>query len=188
MSGNGKRVVNREAMDMLSARTRNRNRDPNPYPARTVYLAGPITGLTYGKARHTWRRDFPMLLPDHIHCISPMRGAELMDRAGVIKAGAEYESQHHIENPKGIFTRDIQDVRRCDMVVANFLGAGVPSIGTCVEFGAAYILQKPVVLVMEKGASDNPHLHAFITEVASYWVDSIEDAADIVTTLLTPGV
>jgi nucleoside 2-deoxyribosyltransferase len=177
------KVVNRDAMRMLG-----RERDQNPYPARTVYLAGPITGLTYGAARHTWRRDFPMLLPDHIHCISPLRGKELMHRAGVLTPGAEYESQHHIENPKGILTRDIQDVKRCDIMVANFLGAGRPSIGTSVEFGAAHILQKPVVLIMEKGESDNPHRHAFITEVASYWVDNIEDAADIVTTLLTPGV
>lgn len=175
------RVRNREVMDL-----RSRVRDTAPYPIRTVYLAGPITGLQYGTARHTWRKEFPLLLPDHIHCFSPMRGAELMDRAGVIKAGSEYESQHHIENARGIFTRDINDIQKCDIVVANFIGAGRVSIGTCVEFGAAHILRKPVVIIMEK--TGNVHHHAFITEIGGFWVDNIEDAADVVTTLMTPGV
>jgi nucleoside 2-deoxyribosyltransferase len=171
------------------------------YPAKTIYLAGPITGVSYGEARDGWRNEFARILHepdpegkgfkiprnDHIHCISPMRGERLMAKSKVVPAGAEYHSDHHIENPKGILTRDANDVAHCDLIVANFLGATRPSIGTCAEFGMAYILRKPVVLIMENDFS-NPHHHAFITEIATYWVDSLEKAADIATVLLTPGL
>lgn len=156
------------------------------FPKRTVYLCGPITGLTYGDARHSWRKHFPSLLPEHIFCLSPMRGAELMHKNQVLMPKAEYDSQHIIENPRGILTRDENDIRTCDLMVANFLGAPKPSIGSICEFGMARVLRKPVVLVMEKDGS-NVHTHGFITEIACYWVDSLEDAAEVTTTLLTPG-
>lgn len=171
------------------------------YPSKTIYLAGPITGETYGVARDGWRMQFSRILHDpdpdglgfkiprnqHIHCISPLRGERLQPKGQVVAAGAEYVSDHHIENPKGILTRDANDVMNCDLIVANFLGAHRVSIGTCAEFGMAHILRKPLVLVMEKDGT-NPHYHGFITEIATYWVDNLEHAADIASVLLTPGL
>ena len=37
-----------------------------------VYLSGPITGLTYGEARYTWREEFAKKAPG-IRVLSPMR-------------------------------------------------------------------------------------------------------------------
>lgn len=168
------------------------------YPSKTIYLAGPITGVQYGEARRGWREEFDRILhgkwatmvwePEnaHIHCVSPMRGEELLAHAQVVEPGAEYASQHHIENPKGILTRDENDVRNCDLIVANFLGAERVSIGTVAEFGMARVLRKPVVLVMER--EGNVHHHGFITEIACYWVETLEQAADVAETLLTPGI
>lgn len=170
------------------------------YPAKTIYLAGPITGVAYGDARDGWRNEFDALLHEryvdsrggyakrnpHIHCISPMRGERLMDGRNVVHQGMEYESSHHIENPKGILTRDANDVANCDLIVANFTGATRVSIGTCAEFGMAHVLRKPLVLVMEK--EGNPHHHGFITEIATYWVQDLAKAADIAQVLLTPGL
>ena len=34
----------------------------------------------------------------------------------------------------------------------------------------------------------NPHTHAFVTEMAGYWIETLEEAAVLVTHLLTPGV
>jgi len=169
-------------------------------PAKTIYLAGPISGVAYGAARDGWRQEFDDILHDtvtvkgvrygqqnsHIHCISPMRGERLMLDSKVVEPGAEFRSDHHIENPKGILTRDAHDVATCDLIVANFLGATRPSIGTAAEFGMAYVLRKPVVLIMEP--EGNPHHHGFITEIACYWVHDLDKAADIASVLLTPGI
>lgn len=164
-------------------------------PPKTIYLAGPITGVAYGDARDGWRHQFDALLHQHfsggyksphIHCISPMRGERLMAKSAVVHQGMEYTSDHHIENPKGILTRDANDVANCDLIVANFTGATRVSIGTCAEFGMAHVLRKPLVLIMER--EGNPHHHGFITEIATYWVEDLEKAADIATVLLTPGL
>ena len=50
----------------------------NIYPIKTVYLAGPITGLSYGAARQGWREEMKKLLPDHVHPMSPMRGKDFL--------------------------------------------------------------------------------------------------------------
>ena len=47
-------------------------------PCKTVYLAGPITGLTYSAARHGWREHFAEMLPAHILPVSPMRGKDFL--------------------------------------------------------------------------------------------------------------
>jgi nucleoside 2-deoxyribosyltransferase len=154
-------------------------------PDRLIYLAGPITGLTYDDARNGWRDEFMHMMPSHIHCLSPMRGKAFIPPGQVIEKGAEYLSTHIIENPRGILTRDTNDVRSSDVIVANFLGAQTTSIGTCAEFGMAHAWQKPLVLIMEP--EGNVHHHGFITEIASFWVHNLEDAAEVVKTLLTPG-
>lgn len=169
------------------------------FPPRKVYLAGPITGLSYDDARYGWRGDFQKLLPDHIHCHSPMRAKDfLLDQHCLVGDPTMYPD-HAIATPSGIVTRDRNDIRReCDAVVANFLGATKASIGTAIEFGWADAYGIPIVMVIEEGGKiatgvdvyegDNPHWHAMLTELAGYRVPTLEEAAHIVTHLLTPGV
>jgi len=77
-------------------------------------------------------------------------------------------------------------------MVACFLGAKQrASIGTAVEFGWADIYRKPIIMVIEEAngaGQDNIHLHAMLTELAGYRVPTLEEAAHLVTHLLTPGV
>lgn len=165
---------------------------------RNVYLAGPIVGVEYGKARFGWRQEFEETLhydslederPEtkHIHLFSPMRGRLLMDSKDVVAPGVEYTLDDPLENAKSMLMRDTNDIRYCDLVVVNLMGAKRAALGTTAEMGFAFALNKPVVLIMEKDPSVF-HYHGFITGIASFWVESVPEAVDVVKTLLTPGV
>jgi len=133
---------------------------------KTVYLAGPITGLTFEGAADGWRAQVPALLPG-VRCLSPLRGIETLAR--------EYLPVKHVsgDDAKQIVTRDFNDIKTCDALLVNFLGAERVSIGTCWELGAAYTLQKPVVVVMEP-AWANVHDHAFVHHTAMVVVPTLE--------------
>jgi len=178
------------------------------YPHKSVYLAGPITGLTYGKARHGWREEFALMLPEHIIPVSPMRDKDTLIGVDEMRGDPYMYLNDALYAPSGVITRDRNDVRTCDVVVACFLGAiDRPSIGTAVEFGWADAYRKPLVMVVEDdpnrptvdkdgistlvvnhGKKRNIHLHAFLTEIAGFRTNNLEEAAQIVRCLLTPGV
>lgn len=228
---------------------------PSP---KSVYLAGPITGLSYGEARHGWREQFAAILKvqsPHIECYSPMRAKEFLSTEQSLKcSGADLEGvKNAISQPRGILTRDANDVASRDVVVANFSGAKIVSIGTVWEMGRAFTLGKPVILIMEnpryitreketktenvsayihsngrealgrylvslghdisgceivsqvarpeygdysvtftiagkKELVQNVHEHIFVTHTAGYRVETLEEAALILGSLLTPGI
>ncbi len=161
---------------------------PSP---KSIYLAGPITGLPYGEARNGWREAFVKLMADqspHIECFSPMRAKEFLEGEQSLQCtGEELESLGvALASPRGILTRDFNDVTNRDAMIACFLGAQRVSIGTVWEIGVAFSHHKPVVVVMEpKG---NVHDHVFVTHTAGYVVPTIEEAAVILGSLLTPGL
>lgn len=156
------------------------------FPKRTVYLAGPITGLTHDEARYGWRKEFAALMPEHIFCNSPMRGKEFLADHGILSSGHDYP-QHAMATDAGITTRDYNDVKNCDAMVACFLESnGKPSLGTAMEYGFAHAHQKPVIAI---GPLDDPNIrHLMLQRVAGYRVDTLEEAANIVCHLLTPGI
>ena len=162
------------------------------FPDKTVYLAGPITGLSYHDARHTWRHEFTTLLPEHIHALSPMRAKEFLSQEQVLVGDPDMYPEHQMATPSGIVTRDRNDVHTCDAMVACFLGARQRvSIGTVGECFWADAYRKPIIMVIEEAngdGQDNIHLHAMLTELAGYRVPTLEEAAHLVTHLLTPGV
>ena len=158
------------------------------FPKREVYLAGPIAGLTYADARHGWRKDFAALMPEHILCTSPMRSKDFLKDHGFLTHdyGVDYPD-HELATDAGITTRGHNDVRTCDAMVACFLeSGGRPSLGTAVEYGFAYAYRKPVIAV---GPLDDPNIrHPMLRHVAGYHADTLEEAATIVTHILTPGI
>lgn len=156
------------------------------YPNKMIYLAGPITGLTHDEARHGWRTDFASLMPEHIFCNSPMRGKEMLKDWGVLTSGAGYPD-NAMTSPEGITSRDFNDVKTCDAMIACFLESGGRlSGGTFMEFGFAHALQKPMIGI---GPADDPNLqHLMAQRVLGWRVDTLEEAANIVSLLLTPGL
>jgi len=160
---------------------------------KSIYLAGPITGLTYQAARHGWREEFAgtvgKYVPSwhHAWCYSPMRAKEFLSAVQCLDGDADVLNA--IGNPfataRGIVTRDHNDVKNCDGMVACFLGAERASIGTAIEFGFAFAYKKPVVMVVEPG---NIHNHVMLRDIAGYVVPTLDDAARIMASILFPGV
>jgi len=116
-----------------------------------------------------------------------MRAKQFLKNETVLRGDPAMYNDAALATAKGILTRDFNDVSSCDVMVACFLGATKVSIGTCAEFGFAHALRKPVILIMEKDGK-NVHSHAFLTEIAGYWVDTFEEAANITKCIVTPGV
>ena len=149
----------------------------------TVYLAGPITGLSYEDATNSWRRDAcEYLWNHHINAYSPMRGKDFLKDEVELSGG--YNAYSGIASSSGVVTRDHHDVRSCDVMLVNFLGAKRISIGTCIEFGWAHAYRKPIICIME---NDNVHQHIILSEIAGYIVPTLAQGLDITRLILTPG-
>lgn len=147
-----------------------------------VYLAGPITGLSYGVAVN-WRTDArDWLKKQGIEGFSPMRWKHYLEQESDI-AAAGYD-EFPLSSARGIVTRDRFDTMRMDLVLVNLLGATKVSIGTCMELGWADAARVPTVLVMEK--SGNPHDHAMVNQVAGFRVEQLEHGLEIVKAVLVP--
>lgn len=147
----------------------------------SVYLAGPISGLTYDQA-DDWRRiAYDELARGGIHAMSPLRYKEYLRHmvAGELSPTcAGYGELHCLSSPRGIMTRDRMDATRCDALLVNFLGATRVSIGTVMEIAWADAHRIPVVCVMEE--SGNPHEHAMISEAIGFRVKTLDEAIHVV--------
>jgi nucleoside 2-deoxyribosyltransferase len=136
-----------------------------------VYLAGPVAGLSYAVATG-WRQYAAGYLETAgIDTLSPLRGRPDLVGSPHIPIGtiADIPDQ-------AIASRDHTDIKRCDLVLANFLDADHVSAGTCVEIGWASSLGKPVFVVMED--SGNPHDRALIRALARHRFSSFQAALE----------
>lgn len=116
----------------------------------TVYLAGPIGGLTWAEATD-WRNNATELLRP-MRCLSPLRdmdGASL--RGSCFTEDRAQESNFDKVPFNKLFQRDYMDVHTCDAVFVNFIGAKKQSVGTICEIAWTYRQGKPMVVVMEPG-------------------------------------
>lgn len=168
-----------------------------------VYLAGPITGLTYNGATN-WREQVALELADMGHIgVSPMRGKDYLrevyqdkelskgtmtgygQHGGALPAlslTSEIELQKAYEQfpmsgEQGIFGRDTFDVRHCEVILANFEGADKVSIGTVMEVQRGYDLDRYVIVIM---ANNSVHDHPFVRRAASIVVPTLEDAMHVI--------
>lgn len=144
-----------------------------------LYLAGPITGVSYHGCT-TWREYVMKSLPEHIIGVSPMRGKKYLEDQKII--GHSYE-HFPLSTGKGITCRDRSDVMRCNMLFVNFLGAKKISIGTVGEIFWADAWRKPTVVAMEKG---NIHEHPMIKDMAGFIVPTLDEAIAVAVAVLSP--
>lgn len=150
-------------------------------PAKgAVYLAGPVTGLTYTQARYGWRKYVAQRLLPGIAPLSPMRH----EHATFSEIAAE-DPEFFRQRAKAIFNKDMLDIRRSDVVLVNLLGTTQCAKGSLVEIGAAWALGKFIVVVVEPGTL---HDYPFVTEPAGAVVTSLDDAIDMINSLLSEGI
>jgi nucleoside 2-deoxyribosyltransferase len=147
----------------------------------SVYLAGPITGLSYDGCTD-WREYVKNLLSPDIDAFSPLRGKTYLLGRTTIQDSYE---EHVMSTQRAILARDFYDCKVRDLIFVNLLGATKPSLGTTMEIAWAHGFQKPIVLVMEKNGA-NPHDHAMIREACPMWTDDLDEGIAITRKLLLP--
>lgn len=147
---------------------------------KTVYLAGPITGLDYDEASD-WRQQATTLLREAgIAGVSPMRNKEFLRGRGVLE-GAYPEDI--LSTSRGIMTRDRYDCTHCDAVLFNLAGADRVSIGTMIEIGWADANRIPTVGIMEDGGI---HTHPMVHEGINFWCADLDEALHALISVLGP--
>lgn len=145
-----------------------------------IYLAGPITGLSYDDA-NDWRDYVTGKLSGIAECISPMRAKGFLKSVGNLgKSG--YEA-NPLSSQKGITTRDRWDVSRCDAVFMFLGDSESVSIGTMIEAGWADAYRKPVILVIGKDFESTPYNHCMLKELSGYIVCGLDEGIQIVEAL-----
>jgi nucleoside 2-deoxyribosyltransferase len=151
---------------------------------KSVYLAGPIAGLTYDGAQD-WRNEaYDALRRRDIKAFSPLRGKEYLRVMGELDAQA-YNS-NPLSSARGIMCRDFHDCTTCDVLLVNLLGSKKVSIGSCMEMAWAYQKRTPVVCVIEDDGS-NCHEHAMIGQAIDYRADTLEQGIALVVAILNPS-
>ena len=146
-----------------------------------LYLAGPITGLSW-KAAADWRDYVTQALEGTtIVAFSPLRGKKYLK--GEKSVQSSYEA-YPLSTQKGITSRDHWDVLTSDCIMAYVLGADKPSLGTVLEIGWAHAYRKPIIMIMEK--EGNPHNHPMIREIVSYTTADLDEGITLIKTLLLP--
>jgi nucleoside 2-deoxyribosyltransferase len=149
-----------------------------------VYLAGAIAGLGFDAATD-WRHQAKHALGERgIEALDPMRAKAALSSKGKISTNFhDYENTGVFFTSRGIMTRDFNDVKTCDALLVNLLGLVKPSLGTVMELGWAYALQKPAVVVIEE--KGNPHdNHPMISEAMRFRVATLDEAIDAVAIIL----
>lgn len=150
---------------------------------KTVYLYGPISGLSYDGAEdwRAWMRG--QLAPHGIDAVSPLRGkAYLANLAQLSGHGREYLDLGVLSTPAAVVARDKFDVLRADMLVGNFLGADRVSLGSMFEQAWAHLHHKPIAVAAP--AHGGPHDHMFFNNTIDFRVDTLEQLRDVVLAVL----
>lgn len=135
---------------------------------KTIYLAGPITGLGYDVC-NDWRENaISELTGFGIIGFSPLRFTNHLSNESAMPDGDETP----LGCQSGLTTRNRYDVINRDVFLANLLGAKKVSLGTMIEYGWADLASKPIITVIEP--EGNPHDHAMVRELTGFRVESLE--------------
>jgi nucleoside 2-deoxyribosyltransferase len=145
-----------------------------------AYLAGPITGTSYGESTD-WRETAREKLGPAILGMSPLRAKDYLKHETSI--GDSYEDSV-LSCSRGIMTRDFNDCQRADILIVNLLDSQRVSIGTVMEIAWAYSNRIPVIAIMEPAG--NLHDHAMIREAIGFRVTTLDEAIEVARAVLLP--
>lgn len=141
---------------------------------RTIYLAGPIAGLTYHEA-NAWRLDVAANL-ENVRCFNPLHGVDPWE--GRLQ-GSTLE-QSVLTTPRGVVSQDYFYTTKSDMLLVHFKSAqGRPSLGTVIECAWAFSPRIPIVATL-----DDIHDHTMLREMIDFIVDDLDEAIQVVKKVL----
>jgi nucleoside 2-deoxyribosyltransferase len=138
-----------------------------------VYLAGPVTGLSYAQVT-TWRTEAKRRLAPNVECADPMRGTEHLRHETKIKTTY---TDHPFTTRRGIMMRDYFDVCRSTALLVNMLDAPEVSKGTIMELAWAFHLRKPVIVIMEPHGNLHDH-HPMLLETYDFRVPTLDEGIE----------
>lgn len=139
---------------------------------RTIYLIGPITGLSYDDATSHFT-DRAKLLPGY-DILQPMLGKEYLRNETELKA-VGYED-FPISTNHAITLSDFWRVDQADILFADFTKAkDKVSIGTVAEISRGFAKGKLIITVLP---DNNIHNHAFILEMSTVVFKTVEEGID----------
>ena len=147
---------------------------------KLVYLAGPISGLSYEGATN-WRQ-YAITKLHPLVGLSPMRGKDYLLDELDIDANTDYGI---LSTAKAIVARDRFDCQRADCILFNLSESQKVSIGTMIEFGWADAARIPKVVV----TGDNTvHTHAMVNQLSDFVAKDLDEGINIVKTILVDGI
>lgn len=172
-----------------------------------VYLAGPITVLTFDGAED-WRAYVKERLENNgnsyfdpstgthkfvpgsfkttgVKALSPLRNQEYLRSAGELTAEAKecLRYQCPLTTARGLTVRDRDDAMKCDVLFVNLLGAKKVSVGTVMEIAWADAVRTPIVVAIEPDGS-NVHEHAMINEAIGFRCPTLDEAIRVTRSIL----
>lgn len=131
-----------------------------------------------------WRRYAIKELQPGIQAIDPTRDTPDIVRQSTQEGEASHRRLKRLVHGKTVVARDRFDVTRCDLVLANFMGAEEVSIGSVGEIFWADMLRKLVIVVREE--SSNPHDHDMINDIADWIFHDLDEALEKTKLLISP--
>ncbi len=151
---------------------------------KTVYLSGPITGLTFQGATDWRQYAIEALAAEGIKGISPMRAKDYLAslKAPISGHGREYAKLGVLSTSQAVVARDRFDTQRADIMLMNLLGADRVSIGTMVEIGWADSARVPIIGIIE--SEGNIHDHMFVNQMIGFRVATLDEGLDIAKAIL----
>ncbi len=129
-----------------------------------IYLGGPTSELFWDNPIE-WRVNITERFKDvsvagkNYTVLSPLRGNTFL------------KDEIYIKNS---YRWNMLDIKRADILIINLKKAITISIVSILEIGAAFILNKPVIIIMEP---DNYHKHPILSEQAAVIVNDVDEAA-----------
>ena len=143
-----------------------------------VYLAGPVSGLSYKEAtewRKTWSEE---LEPIGINCLDPMAGISEED----FKAYEDDCYRGGLLSEEAVTARDYLYLSRSRLIVMNTLQTPTISVGCAIETGWARALDIPM-LWLER----DPWDHAMLNVQKDFIATSHDYGINMVIDILLPG-
>lgn len=140
-----------------------------------IYLAGPMTGLSWEKTL-AWREHVEVELGRDWKILSPARPQQDQDRTKVLKLQTQENNELNLwDTATGVVASDTFLIDQSDWVLANFLGAEKISVGTVWELGYAYHARKKIIVLMSK---EDIHNHPFTRRGVDMFTDDIEQVIE----------
>ena len=142
---------------------------------KSAYLAGPMDGHTVSEALN-WRLEFREKHSEHFHFFIPglAEGLNVLEYSKMIE---------HSDTKRGVSVvgLDYALVSSSDILIANVDYAYKKGTGTMCEIAWAYSMRKPVIIVRHE---DNVFNTPFLNEQATAVVETLDEAADLLMTLV----